>query len=263
MLNLRLGRLDTPFGEEYIYRDAIDNPLISHSLPDFWGVDEGIELYGRLGKFSYVVAVQNGGANQSQDFTGDKSVSGRLSYDPTKWLHLSVSGMRTGDLAIDDYWSEIYFANGWIVPIGGTNLTRYWGNIVEGDVIVKLPRGRIHAFGGYIRYDDNDPDANNKRDLYFYSVEAVHDITRKLYLGARFSQIFAPNGYPLVGNGNMGTYLSGRPATELWRLSMGLGYRWSENLVFKAEYSFEQGKEITGQKRNNEDFFGFEAAFKF
>src|ERR1041385_8655610 len=45
MLDLRLGRLDIPFGEEYIYRDAIDNPLISHSLTDFWGVDEGVELY--------------------------------------------------------------------------------------------------------------------------------------------------------------------------------------------------------------------------
>src|SRR3954468_24224410 len=39
MLSVRLGRIDIPFGEEYIYRDAIDNPLISHSLTDFWGVD--------------------------------------------------------------------------------------------------------------------------------------------------------------------------------------------------------------------------------
>jgi hypothetical protein len=37
MLNLRIGRLDIPFGEEYLTRDAIDNPLISHSLVDFWG----------------------------------------------------------------------------------------------------------------------------------------------------------------------------------------------------------------------------------
>src|SRR5436190_13139079 len=90
MLNLRLGRLDIPFGEEYIYRDAIDNPLISHSLSDFWGVDEGLELYGALGKFNYVVAVQNGGANQQHDFTRDKALVGRLSYAPAKWLHLSV-----------------------------------------------------------------------------------------------------------------------------------------------------------------------------
>src|SRR5690242_20221001 len=32
MLNLRIGRMYTPFGEEYQVRYAIDNPLISHSL---------------------------------------------------------------------------------------------------------------------------------------------------------------------------------------------------------------------------------------
>ena len=125
--------MDIPFGEEYSTRDAIDNPLISHSLTDFWGVDAGVDLYGRLGKFSYVVAAQNGGQNSAKDFTEDKSVAGRIAYDPTKWLHLSASGMRTGDLALEESWSALWFANGWIVPIG-TNTTRFHANIVEGDM---------------------------------------------------------------------------------------------------------------------------------
>jgi len=188
MLNLRLGRLDIPFGEEYIYRDSIDNPLISHSLTDFWGVNEGLELYGSIGKVSYVVAVQNGGDNEFHDFTGDKSVAGRLSYDPTKWLHLSASGMRTGDLSPADMWSALYIANGWFVPIGGTNMTRFGVNLVEGDIELRLPHARVRAFGGWARYDDNDPVSNNRRDLYFYSVESIYDFTKKLYAGARFSQ---------------------------------------------------------------------------
>ena len=94
-LNLRVGRLDIPFGEEYLMRDAIDNPLIAHTLADFWGVDEGVELYGSLGKLAYAVAVQNGGDSSLNDFASDKSVAGRLSFDPTRWLHLSASGMRT------------------------------------------------------------------------------------------------------------------------------------------------------------------------
>src|SRR5258708_260009 len=61
LLNLRIGRMDIPFGEEYLMRDAVDNPLISHSLSDIWGVDEGVELYGSAKKLSYVLAVQNGG----------------------------------------------------------------------------------------------------------------------------------------------------------------------------------------------------------
>src|SRR5437016_14557117 len=68
MLNVRAGRMDIPFGEEYLNRDAIDNPLISHSLSDFWGVDEGLELYGRVGKFSYVLAVQDGSVSAVRCF---------------------------------------------------------------------------------------------------------------------------------------------------------------------------------------------------
>jgi hypothetical protein len=265
MLNVRLGRMDIPFGEEYQSRDAIDNPFISHSLSDLWGVDEGIELYGSVSKVSYVVAVQNGGASGVRDFTPDKSVAGRLSFDPARWLHLSVSGMRTGDLAPpDDYWSELYVANGWIVPIGSSDTTRFHAELVEGDVELRLPRGHLKTFGGYIRSDDNDPNADNHRHLYYYAVEAVHALFGKLYAGARFSQIFADNGYPLAGNGDPNKFLfSGALTQEIWRLSLGLGYRWSQNLLFKADYSFERGRLVSGETRNHEDLFALEAAFKF
>ena len=59
-LNARLGQMYIPFGEEYISRNAIDNPLITHSIVDFWGVTPGAEVYGDLGKFTYVAAAQNG-----------------------------------------------------------------------------------------------------------------------------------------------------------------------------------------------------------
>jgi len=212
-----------------------------------------------------VLAVQNGGASGVRDFDADKSVAGRLSYDPTRWLRLSASGMRTGDLkAPGDYWSELYFANGWFLPSASTNTAKYHANLVEGDVELRLPRGHIKAFGGYIRFDDNDPFASNGRDIYYYSVEGVHDLIHKLYAGVRFSQIFAHNGYSIAGNGNMADYLfSGALTEELWRLSLCLGYRWSENLLLKTEYSFERGKLVDGTHRNHEDLFAVEAAFKF
>jgi hypothetical protein len=49
----------------------------------------------------------------------------------------------------------------------------------------------------------------------------------------------------------------------LWRLSLGLGYRWSPNLLFKAEYTFEQGTKLSGTHRLDENFIGAEVAFKF
>jgi hypothetical protein len=264
MLNLRLGRLYIPYGEEYQNRYAIDNPLISHSLSDLWGVDEGIELYGHLGPISYVAAVQNGGIPDGRDFDRDKSIAGRAGWDPTGWLHVSVSGMRTGDLSVQgDLLSALWFGNAFFRSIGSAQTTQFHANLVEGDVEAHWPRGHLKAFGGYIRYDDNDPASNNRRDVFYYAVEGVQDLGRKFYAGARFSQILAPGGFPIVGNGNLTEYFFGPLTDEIWRLSLGLGYRWNRNLLVKAEYSFERGKESSGYARNDEDLVAMEAAFKF
>jgi uncharacterized coiled-coil protein SlyX len=268
ILNIRAGRLDVPFGEEYLSRDVIDNPLISHSLADLWGVDEGIELYGSIGKISYVLAVQNGGVPLTRDFDSDKSVSGRLSFDPAPWLHLSVSGMRTGELdATDDYLSEIWFGNGWFRSIGSPETTRFHANLVEGDVEVRFKRGHLKAFGGYVSYDDNDPNGNNQRDIYYYSIEGLFDVTRKFYAAMRFSQILVEDGYPISGHGMMDDYFFNYSPTvlteDIWRLSIGLGYRFNRHLVVKAEYSFERGKTVGDGDREHEDLFAAEAAFGF
>jgi hypothetical protein len=87
-LNVRAGRFDIPFGEEYLARDAIDNPLISHSLVDLWGVDEGIELTVRWENSATSPRCKMAVFPGTRDFNADKSVVGRLSYDPTRWLHL-------------------------------------------------------------------------------------------------------------------------------------------------------------------------------
>ena len=263
-VNLRVGRLDIPFGEEYLARDAILNPLISHSLSDFWDVDEGIELYGSFGKVSYVAAVQNGGVSTTQDFTGDKAVIGRVSYDPKPWLHMSVSGMRTGDLdPNNDGVSAVWFGCGWFRSLGSTNTTKFHANAVEGDVELRLSCCRVKDFGGYINYGDNDPLGNNHRDVYYYAVEGTHDFNRHFYAAARFSQIFADKGFPIVGNSSIGAYLFGPLTEEIWRLSLGLGYRWNSHLVVKTEYTLEQGKLLGGKKRSHEDLFAAEAVFGF
>jgi hypothetical protein len=265
MLNLRAGRMYIPFGEEYLARFAIDNPLISHSLSDLWGTDQGVELYGKIQKLSYAVAVQSGGPSGVRDFGNDKSVAGRISYDPARWLHLSVSGLRTGDLASpNDYWSALWFGNGWFLPFSGNTVTKYHANLVEGDLEVRLPRGHIKAFGGYARYNDNDPLADNSRDIFYYSVEGVYGLMGKLYAAARFSEILADKGFPIAGNGDHKEYLfSSNFTDQLWRLSLGLGYRFSPNLIVKGEYSFERGHTVLGDHRDHEDLFALQAAFKF
>jgi hypothetical protein len=210
------------------------------------------------------VAVQNGGAATTTDFTADKSVTGRLGYDPTPWLHLSASAMRTGNLdAKNDGVSAIWFGGGWFRSLGSTNTTRFHANAVEGDVELKLPHGRLKAFGGYISYGDNDPTQNNHRNVYYYAVEGTHNFTHKFYGAAQFSQIFAKSGFPIVGQSPIGQYLFGPLTDQIWRLSLGLGYRFSPHLILKTEYSFEQGTETSGVSRNHESQFASEAVFAF
>ena len=265
LLNLRVGRMDIPFGEEYQTRDAIDNPLISHSLSDIWGVDEGIELYGTFRNFQYAAAVQNGGMPALRDFTSDKSFVGRLGFDPVKRLHLSASAMRTGDVDVKgDKFSELWFGNGYIRALGSpATTTRFHATLFEGDVEVKLPAGHLKAAGGFINFDDNDSAANNQRDVYYYYLEGLHNFTDKFYAAGRFSQILARQGFPIAGNADFGKYFLQELTEDLWRLSLGAGYRWSRDLVLKAEYSFEQGEQPNGEKRNHQNLFGVELAVRF
>ncbi|MFO1478269.1 MAG: hypothetical protein U1F98_16670 [Verrucomicrobiota bacterium] len=263
-LNLRVGQFYIPFGEEYQERYAIDDPLITHSISDLWGVDEGVELYGAVGRMSYVVAVQNGGVPVTQDLTQDKSVSGRIGYDPAKWLHLSVSGMRTGDLSAQgDVLSAMWFGNGWFRSLGSSNATTFHCDLVEGDVQFKFPHTAIKAFGGWIYYDDNDPAADNHRNVYYYCVEGVQDLIGPFYAATRFSQSFGKGGFPIVGNAPRSEYLFGPLTDNLWCWSFGLGYRWDHHLVVKVEYAVEQGSEAGGERRTQENLFATQAAFAF
>ncbi|MDB6036943.1 MAG: hypothetical protein JWM99_784 [Verrucomicrobiales bacterium] len=265
LVNVRAGRFYIPFGEEYQARYAFNNPLISHSLSDIWGVDEGIELYGSYSKFQYAVAVQNGGHSVLHDFTGDKSVAGRIGYTPVQKIHLSLSGMRTGDLSSrDDQFSETWFGNGFFRSLGGeASTSRFHANMVEGDFKLDLPRSYVKGAGGYIAYGDNDSAGNNHRDLFYYYAEGLGHITPKFYGVTRFSQIMANQGFPIVANGDFGQYLFRSMTDDIWRLSFGLGYEPNPNLVLKIEYTIERGREIGGQRRSHEDFAGAEIALKF
>jgi hypothetical protein len=264
-LNLRLGRFYIPFGEEYQNRYAINNPLISHSLSDLWGIDEGVELFGSFGMFRYALAVQNGGHSSLNDFTADKSVAGRLGIDPTKWLHLSVSGMRTGDLNVtQDEWSEMWFGGGFIRGLGSpATTTRAHANLVQMDVEAKWMWGHVKAFGGYLHFDDNDSTADNARDIYYYSVEGLYNLTSQLYGVTRFSHIMAHDGFPIVGLGDFGKYFFGPLTKDLWRWSVGAGYRFSPNLTLKLEYAMERGRLLNGGKRDHEDLLAAEVAMQF
>lgn len=267
-LSLRAGRFFIPFGEEYQYRNVMDNPLIMHSETDIWGVDEGVQAYGIFGRLQYNLAVQNGGHKTLHDYNKDKSVTFRIGFDPLKSLHLSASAHRTGKLdAANDTLSEIWFSNGFFRALGSATTTRtFAASLYELDAIWRWKEGRFTATAGKAYFDDDSTQADNSRQFTFYSLEAVQQLTGKLYGAARFSRLSAPAGYPLVGLGNAGAYFYNPFAprtTDLERFSAGLGYRFDLPLVWKLEYSWETGHEVGGAPRGNADTLSSEVGLKF
>lgn len=270
LFNIRFGRFDIPFGEEYLTRDAIDNPFVSHSLSDIWGVDEGAELYGFTKNVEYIFAVQNGSEPLIQDFDADKSIVGRVKFKFNPNIHFSLSAMRTGDIDVEqDKFSGIWFSNSELMTLGSAETTsKFHAGLVQLDGHWSWQSGHIHAGGGYLNYEDNDSAADNSRDVYYFQLEGVQNLNSGQniwYAGARYSRITADNGFPLVANGNIDRYEFDHSlfTKELWRFGAAIGYRIGHNFLIKTEYNFEHGKFIDDTARNGEDFFGIEAAFKF
>ncbi len=274
-MSLRAGRFNIPFGEEYQFRNVIDNPLISHSLADVWGIDEGVQIYGKLGPVRYNLAVQNGGHRSLRDLDPDKAVIARLSFDATPRLTLSASAMRTGDLrAADanpnvptDTYSEVWFANAFFRALGSTATTRtFHAELTEVDAAYRWPSGHLKADAGWVSFDDDSTAADYSRHLSYYSIEGVQHLSAGLFAAARYSAIDVPRGYPIGGQGNLGKYFYnpfGPLTKNLQRLSLGVGYQFAPPLVWKVEYSREDGRLVNGTKRNDEDMLSSILGIRF
>ena len=266
LVNLRAGRFNIPFGEEYQLRSPVENPLISHSVADMWGFDEGVEIYGELGRFTYVVAVQNGGNPSLHDYNADKSVTARVGVDPWRWLHLSASAMRTGDLNVkNDSLSALWIGNGFFRALGApATTTVFSADLAELDAAARWKRGTLKATAGWVKFDDDDTTRSNARRLRYYSLEGVQEIAGGMFAAARWSEMRVARGYPLVGWGNFGTFMfASPPTTYLRRLSAGLGYRLSKPIVLKFEYAWERGRLTNGVERNHENLLSTELALQF
>jgi hypothetical protein len=260
-LSLRLGRVDIPFGEEYARRDATDNPLVAHSVTDFWGVDEGVEAYGSLGGLQYVLALQNGSNQPANDFTPGKAVTLRVGFDPLPGLHLALSGIRTGRIAqVGDVRGELWFGNDWMRRRTGSLAGEFQAEAVQLDARRTWAGGHVAGSVGRLRYKDNDPSGRPALAANFAVLEGVRQITRPLHVAARFSVVDAPAGFNLPGDGRSPTPA---PTEFLWRFSAGLGYRLSSQLLLKGDYSVNRGRWLGGAVREGENQLAVEAAYTF
>ena len=262
LVNVRVGRFYDPFGEEYQVRGVMENPLIAHSASDLWGMDQGIEVYGQSDRVSYAVAVMDGGVSRLNTAHDDKSVAGRIGFDPGAHLHLSASGMWTGWVnAQGDVLSAMWFGNGFFRAINPAAV-RFEASLEEIDASYRWKGGRALLTGGLVQFDDNV--AGDSLNMSYYTFEATQHLYDRLYGAFRFSGIRSPGGYPIAGLGNFGEYFFGNVLTsELYRLSIGVGYQFGEPVELKIDYSPEWGRTTTGGGRDREDLFSTELGVKF
>jgi hypothetical protein len=264
LANLRVGRIDIPFGEEYQVRDVMENVLISHSLSDVWGMDGGVEGYGSAGRVSYVAALMDGGNNILHNDHSSKSAAGRIGYSGADWWTVSASAMRTGRLSsAGDPVSAVWFGSGFFRSLG-PGATRYWADLYEADAALKWKTGTLKGAAGLARYNDNAPVPVDSRRINYYYIEGTQNLLDRLYGSVRYSAIHAPGGYYLEGQGGADEYYFGSVlTTQLERLSVGLGYRFGDPLVLKVEYSPEWGQTVSSGPRDGENLFSSELGFKF
>jgi hypothetical protein len=296
-LNVKLGRAFMPFGEEYLQWDSIDNPLGSFSTAVPWAQDEGIVFFGDLlpnNKLSYAASVQNGNSTFNFDDNSNKTAAARLTSQLLPWLHVSGSYLNLGKQGNNTVkgTSEFWLSGMHIQPLGATTAAggaspsnMVAGQALEGDVVISDPHlGRIWANYGYLSTQDGGGGVFN-RIIRWYTGEIlgyVPSTKEKAYVVGRYSAIgtFNPNlGYRFAGtelaNNVLGNNSSPYAALnynqrDLYRWSLGVGYKFTENVVWKAEYSWEDTHLIDSAKTSanlsfvgQHNFYLTELGFRF
>ena len=272
-LGTQVGRFQIPVGENYLrfskgYRD---NPFISNTVGGPWWWDEGLRFYGheQKGRFGYVASISNGETDFNHDVNTDPQGTLKLYWNPWSWLHLSVSGLGSGEIGRDGEASSgaLWLGETWAMPIGNWTLVPNFVDGVEvpdgpnlidhtwlagADAIVKPLDGLRVWLGGGEYHIEAAGDGPYDRTLYYWIAEIVADgrlvspALEPLYLGLRANGITtndAGRGYML--DMRLGDTV-GFNMRDLNEQSAVLGVRIGQYVVLRGEYAFQDVDLVRG-----------------
>jgi hypothetical protein len=176
--------------------------------------------------------------------------------------------MRTGDLdSVNDPLSEIWLGNGFFRPLGpAATLRTHSAELMEIDGGWRWKTGHLKAAAGWIDFEEVRASSRETRDLRYHSIELSQRVAGEFHGAVRFSELSAPRGYPIAGQGIAGKYFHNPNAPhmrEVQRLTAGLRYQFGPPLVWKIEYSRETAETITGAERGDTDLFASQLGVKF
>ncbi len=243
-LGLKAGRIDIPFGEEYLWQDATDNPLISNSAGYPYGFDEGLLLYGSYSGVGWVTSITDGTDGRSIEDDPAKALTAKLYGNPCEDLYLSASFMKNGDAGE----SAFEFAGSHFVPVGSgagqpstlgdSPSTKVDATLFELDARWRLlEQGSLDLSFGRAQVDD--PVDAFDRDLTWFAVQPRWDFSSAFYAVARWSEIGTyddDEGYHFDGKTLAdGNAAFGFDARRLQRISVGVGWRPNPHTQVKLE----------------------------
>lgn len=251
-LNVKVGRFPIPFGEEYVrfHEERPTNPLISYSVGAPYHWDEGIEVFGSVGKLTYNFALQDGDNELNENTDSRLQAALKLKWQARDGFYLSFSAVDSGpvgEAALE--WGGTHphpfgadsdlpnYQHGTLVdddPGSAASFTAF-----EGDLVFEPGRsGRFWLSYGVVDIASSGSSAFD-RQLAYYVAEARVDLGPTYYLAARYSALGTDNadeGYLLEAM-NGGDEL-GYNSKRVSALSVGGGARLGSGIILKAEYSF-------------------------
>ena len=101
LLSFRVGRIDLPYGDEYLWQYPIDNPMILRTAEWVWGFSQGVLVFGHSGALGWQASITDGLSTpffDHDDSTG-KCLNAKLTFNPDSGLHFALSGMDSGSHA--------------------------------------------------------------------------------------------------------------------------------------------------------------------
>lgn len=276
-VGLKIGRIDVPFGEEYLWQDASENPLISNSAAYPYGFDEGILIYGKLSGLGWIIAVTDGTQVRSYDDHSDKAFNVKVYGNLRKGLYLSASFMDNGEAGI----SAVEFGGSHFEPVGVAYQSSAGVSISETirarlyEIDVQYSMGEsiefVHLYSSFGKAFLIDSDESFSRDWNWFVLEPFLSIYQKGYFVARYSEIGtydSKSGYHFEGKTTAGGKDAfGYDIKRFRRLSWGLGWKPNPHVTFKLEVGRDWfdliDQSIIDPHNNKRKLIGFEVVAQF
>lgn len=277
-IGMKIGRIDIPFGEEYLWQDAFDNPLITNSAGWPYGTDEGLELYGKVKGVNWIFSITDGFLFRGQEENSDKAINLKVSGQLFEPLYISFSAMSNGDTSV----SAMQFAGSFLQPIGGFGHQSALGFSPSSEIAASLAEVdakyefSLSAYDAYLSLslgiaDLDDDNSLFDRSFRWLSVEPTVRLNRNWYAILRYSEIGtyeSDEGYHFSGK----TFAGGNTAfgydtRRFQRLSLGFGWTPNPNVKAKLEIAKDWFELIdvspASPNNGNRQFVGFEMAIGF